>query len=149
MLVKDCLQKVLFPVLRDLTVPRGEIIRRTDNNTSWCLVLNPSIEVLCQQRDLKIMSSKISSFLAAIHDPTVRFDLFMNKRNILNKALKLTIDDQVTVLIDNDTNTITIAVIRYIGQLPGKRGCYFGIELLVSMTLRTIKYYTYLHSLYV
>jgi len=138
MLVRDCLQKGLFPALRDLTVPKGEIIRRTDDNTSWCVVINPSIEVFCQQRDLKIISSKISSFLIAISDPNVRFDLFINKRDILNKVLKLAVGDQATVLVDEDTNasiTAIKAVIRYIGPLTGMAGSYFGIELLVSVTL--------------
>jgi len=139
MLVRDCLQKVLFSALRDLTVPKGEIVRRSDDNISWCVVLNPSNEVFCQQKDLKIMSRKISSFLVAISDPNVRLDLFVNKRNILNKALELTVGDQATVLVDDDTNTsitaIIKAVIRYIGPLPGMTGSYFGIELLVSVTL--------------
>ena len=138
MLVRDCLQKVLFPALRDLTVPKGEIVRRTDDNTSWCVVLNPSIEVFCQQRDLKIISSKISSFLIAVSDPDVRFDLFINKRDILNKALELAVDNQATVLVDEATNagiTAIKAVIRYIGSLTGMAGSYFGIELLVSVTL--------------
>ena len=136
MLIRDCLQKALFPALRDLTVPRGEIVRRTDDNTSWCLALNPSVHVFCQQKYLKIMSSRVCSFLVAISDPIVRFDLFINKRDILNKALELTVGDQATVLVDNDTTIPAVkAVIKYIGQLPGMAGSYFGIELLVSVTL--------------
>ena len=137
MLVRDCFQKVLLSSSRGLTVPRGEIVRCTNSSTSWCLALNPSVHVSCHQRDLTIMSSRSSSFLVAISDPSVRLDLFMNKRAILNKALELTVGDQATVVVDNDTNALTItvkAVIKYIGELPGMVGNYFGVELLVSMT---------------
>ena len=46
-LINDCYRNVLFPTLRALTVPRGEIVRCNDDNTSWCLVSDPSVELFC------------------------------------------------------------------------------------------------------
>ena len=95
---------------------------------------DPSIELFCEQKDLKIMSSRIGLFLVAVPDPTVRLDLFMKKRDILYKALELKVNDLATVLVNYDnrtTATTAKAMIKYMGPLPGEIGCYFGIELLV------------------
>jgi len=74
-------------------------------------------------------------FLAAVPDPDIRFDLLVKKRKEFLKAVKLTIGDEVNVLVEIGSNKMALkAKIKYVGDLPGMTGYHFGVELLVSTT---------------
>jgi len=69
--------------------------------------------------------------LLAVAEPKSRYNLFINKPELLSTITSLTIGHEVEVKLENDVIPVA-AVIRYIGPLDGKYGVYFGIEILVS-----------------
>ena len=130
MIIKDCPQ--ISSRKSNIIVPKGEFVIFTDKKT-WCLGINPSIEVSCQYRDVAFISSCAFPFLCAISDPRIRFEVFANKLNNFNRLVNLVIGDEADVLVDVRSNKLALkAIIRYKGGLPEMVGHYFGVELLVS-----------------
>ena len=117
-------------------IPKGELVLFNDRKTSWCLRANPAIEVSCQHNDVKIIASCVVPFLTAIPDSGIRFEMFINKLNDFNRAVKLVIGDEVNVLVDVRSNKLSLkAVLKYNGSLPEMVEHYFGVELLVSSSI--------------
>ena len=130
MVVQDCQQKEF-----QIAVTKGELVKFNSRKDSWCLTTDSSIGVSCQRSDVAIISQCTFQFLAAIPDPDMRFDLFINKRKEFLKAVKLTIGDEVVVLVEIENNKMALkAIIKYVGDLPGMTGYHFGVELLESTT---------------
>ena len=143
MLIKDCLQKTSQ---KDLVIPKGEFVNRDKSGTSWCLSYNSSIEVSCQNSDLKIVPHSTAPYLTALSDVSLRFDLYIYKRTVLNRAINMVIGQKVNVLVEIDGSKIPLkSIIRYKGSLPNMPGCYFGVELLVGLGTTT---YVCMHSLH-
>jgi len=133
MTIEECSQKAFF--FRK-SIPKGEIVRRNDSKTSWCLNANPVIEVSCQLNHLVKIPSSVAPYLIAIADPRIQYDLFVNNQIVLNKIITTAIGDKVNVLVEDCGNTIAVeAKMQYKGDLPDMTGHYFGVELLVSIQL--------------
>ena len=130
MVVQDCLQNEF-----QIAATKGELVQFNSRMGSWCLTTDSSIGVSCQRSDVAIISQRTFQFLAAVLDLDIRFDLLINKRKKFLKAVKLTIGDEVYVLVKIGNNKKALkAIIKYVGDLPGMTGYHFGVELLVSTT---------------
>ena len=130
MVVQDCPQKEF-----QIAATKGELVQFNSRKASWYSTIDSSIKVSCRRSDVTIISQRMFQFLAAVPDPDIRYDLLINKQKEFLKAVKLTIGDEVVVLVEIGNNKMALkAIIKYVGDLPGMTGYHFGVELLVSTT---------------
>ena len=132
MLLEDCVQKKVFASFRNL-VSKGEILylSKTDGWYVHNTYPNPRLYVNCCKNQVKHVQLDYIHFLLAITDLNSRYDLFINKTEVLAANALHTIGDEVEVRLENEVIPVS-AVIRYIGPLRKKKGTYFGVEILVS-----------------
>ena len=131
MLLEDCLQKRAFASFRSL-ICKGELLQYLSSTDQYYIYnSNPRQFVICQKEQVKYVHHIYVKFLLAVAEPKSRYNLFINKPELLSTITSLTIGHEVEVKLENDVIPVA-AVIRYIGPLDGKYGVYFGIEILVS-----------------
>ena len=129
--MEDCYQQGMLARFKNL-VYRGDLLCVTDSD-EWCVYnSNPRIFVNCQMHQVKSVQFGHVKFLLAINDLKSRYNLFINKPDLLANIASLTVGDKVEVRSENEVIPIS-AAIKYIGPLDGKLGAYFGIEILVCI----------------
>ena len=136
MLLKDCLQKRAFAKFRE-RVSKGELIEINRPNHWIVAYSEPLISVGCQEDQVKIVKPLFVPFLLAVKDLDSRYNLFINECNSLEKNVSLNIGDKVDVLMEQQAIP-TAGIVKYKGNLPGKNGIFFGIEILVSQSLHNL-----------
>ena len=129
LLLEDCLQKKTFANLRN-PVYRGELLHASEPEGWYVHDSNPRLSVNCSRDQVKHVHYVYPKFLLAITDLNSRYDLFINKLELLSSIALHTIGDEVEVRLENEDIPVT-AIIRYIGPLRLKVGTYFGVEILV------------------
>ena len=135
MLLEDCLQQRMFASFWNL-VCKGNLLHVTDSGRWFIHDSNPKIFVNCERTQVSLVQFDCVKFLLAIKDLNSRYNLLINKPELLANITSLTVGDKVEVRLDSQVIPVT-AVIRYIGPLgEEKLANHFGIEILVG-----IKYY--------
>ena len=135
MLLEDCLQQRVFASFRNL-VRKGNLLHVTDIGRWFIHNSNPKIFVNCERIQVSLVQFDCAEILLAIKDLNSRYNLLVNKPELLANIVSLTVGDKVEVRLDSQVIPVT-AVIRYIGPLGEEKFAnYFGIEILVG-----IKYY--------
>ena len=130
MLLEDCPQKRSFAYFRE-NVHKGELIQ-FDKSDLWMVAYsNPPVFIDCHMDQLKIVKSTYVQYLVAVESLASRFNLFTNNFNSFTKNVLLNVGDKVDVTVSQHTIPAA-AIVRYRGNLPGKRGINFDIEILVS-----------------
>ena len=138
MLLEDCLQKKAFARFRE-RVSKGELIEM-DKPNHWIVAYSePLIFVDCREDQVKIVEPLFVPFLLAVKNLDSRYNLFINELNSLEKNVLLNLEDEVDILMEQQAIP-TAGIVKYKGDLPGKIGIFFGIEILVSQSLH------YLHE---
>ena len=130
MLLEDCYQQGVFARFIKDSVCRGNLLLVSDSKEWYVYNSNPRIFVNCQRHQVKFVQFNHVYFLLAINDLKSRYNLFINKPDLLANIASLTVRDKVEVKLENEVIPVS-AIIKYIGPLDGKLGTYFGIELLV------------------
>ena len=129
MLLEDCSYKKTFAYFRG-RISKGELVKMLFNQ--WIVAYSiPPIFIDCQKDQLKNVNPKFTPYLLAVENLYSRYDLFINKLNSLAKCMLLNVGDKVDVMLEQCVVPAS-AVIRYKGQIPRKKGIFFGVELLVS-----------------
>ena len=129
MLMEDSLQKKSLANLRG-RVSKGELVQMTKPNQWMVVYSDPPIFVDFQRNQAKIVKPKFVSYLLAIQSLISRYTFFINKQDSLIKCMLLNVGDKVDVLEQHAIPSA--AIVRYKGELPRKRGIFFGVEILVS-----------------
>ena len=138
MLLEDCPQKVAFASFKE-HVCKGELIEKNEYN-QWIVAYSELlISADCQEDQVKIVEPLFVPFLLAVKDLNSRYNLFINELNSLEKNVLLNVGDKVDVLIEQQAIP-TAGIVKYKGNLPGKNGIFFGIEILVSQSLHNLHY---------
>ena len=131
MLLEDCLPNKTFASLRN-AVSKGELLHLSHITKGWYVHnTNPKLYVNCKEDQVKYVQSIYPRFLLAITDLNSRYDLFVNKPEVLATIAILEIGSEVELRLENEAIPVA-AAIRYIGQIDRKDGTYFGVEILVS-----------------
>ena len=131
MLLKDSLQNKAFAYFRE-RISKGELIQKNKYNKWIVTNSEPSIFVDCQEDQVKIMNPLFVLYLLAVENLHSRYNLFINEFNSLENSVFLNVGDKVDVLIQQQVIP-TAGTVKYKGNLPGKSGIFFGIEILVSI----------------
>ena len=131
MLLQDCFQKTrLFSIFRK-RVRKGKFIERFESDQWIVAYTEPCIFVDCQEDQLKLVDPAFIPYLLAVEDLNSRYNVFVNELSSLSNNVLLKVGDKVDVMMEQQVIPTT-GVVRYIGELPGKKGIYFGIEIMVS-----------------
>ena len=138
MLLENCPKKRAFAVFRE-HVSKGELIEKNQSNQWIVAHSEPPIFVDCQENQVKIVDFLYVPYLLAIKKLDSRYNLFINDLKLLENNVLLSVGDKVDVLMEQQTIP-TAGIVKYKGNLPGKNGIFFGIEILVSQSLH------YLHN---
>ena len=132
MLLEDCLQQRMFASFWNL-VCKGNLLHVTDSGRWFIHDSNPKIFVNCERTQVLLVQFDCVKFLLAIKDLNSRYNLLVNKPELLANIASLTVGDKVEVRFDSKVIPVT-AVIRYIGPLGEEKFAnYFGIEILVGI----------------
>ena len=133
MLLEDCWSKKSLASIRSSSVNKGSLLQLSVTD-QW-VVSKPGhaipLFVDCNKEQTKCIPSTFVSYLFAIEDLSSRYNLFIQKSNVLHKNILLSINQEVEVRLEQETLPAT-GVIRYKGTLKEQHGTYFGIEILVS-----------------
>ena len=130
MLSEDCPQKKLFAYFRE-NINKGELVEMAISNQWMIAYSDPPVFIDCLEDQLKVVKPMFVQYLLAVENLASRFNLFINNINLLTRNVLLDVGDKVDVTMEQYKIPAT-AVIRYKGNLPGKSGIVFGIEILVS-----------------
>ena len=130
MLLEDCPQKKLFAYFRG-NISKGVLIQIAESDQWMVAYSDPPVFIDCLEDQLKVVKPMFVQYLLAVENLASRFNLFINNINSLTRNVLLNVGDKVDVTMEQYTIPAT-AVIRYKGNLPGKSGIVFGIEILVS-----------------
>ena len=130
MLIEDSLQKRSLANLRG-RVSKGELVQMTKPNQWTVVYSDPPIFIDFQRNQAKIVIPKFVSYLLAIETLISRYTFFINKKDSLIKCMLLNVGDKVDVILEQHVIP-SAAIVRYKGELPRKRGIFFGVEILVS-----------------
>ena len=136
MLLEDCLQKIALASFQKL-VCKGELIEKNKYNQWIVAYSEPLITVDCQEDQVKIVEPLFVLFLLAVNDLDSRYNLFINELKSLEKNVSLNLGDKVDVQMEQQAIP-TAGKVKYRGNLPGKNGIFFGIEILVSQSLHNL-----------
>jgi hypothetical protein len=91
-----------------------------------------NIEVECVPgEEIEEVRTKEIDLLKPIPTHGERLSVFQNKE-WLSEGVRLTKDDSVWVSVKGQTSDL-LGVIRYKGLLPGLKGIFFGVELVVRL----------------
>ena len=96
LLLEDCLQKKTFASLRNL-VYRGELLHVSKTEEWYVHDTNPRLFVNCSRDQVKHVHYVYPQFLLAITDLNSRYDLFINKLELLSSIALHTIGNEVEV----------------------------------------------------
>ena len=130
MLLEDCLLKRSFATLWG-RISKGELLQMTELD-QWIVVYSdPPIFVDIQRNQAKTVKQKFVPYLLAIENVISRYNLFINKQDSLIKCILLNVGDKVDVILEQH-DIPSAAVVKYKGELPRKKGIFFGVEILVS-----------------
>ena len=133
MLLENCLQNRVFATFME-HVSKGELIQKDEHN-QWIVAYSERlIFVDCQESQVKTVNSLFVPFLCAIENLSSRYNLFVNEFDSLEKLVLLNVGDKVDVLMEQQAIP-TAGIVKYKGNLSGKNGIFFGIEILVSQSL--------------
>ena len=138
MLLEDSLLKRSLTTLWG-RVSKGELLQITKSNRWMVFYSDPPIFVDTQINKVKIVKQKFVPYLLAIENVISRYNLFINKQDALIKRMLLNVGDKVDVILEQH-DIPSAAVVRYKGELPRKRGVFFGVEILVSKCVLYSKY---------
>ena len=131
MLLQDSFQKTwLFSIFRKC-VSKGEFVKWIESDKWIVANSKPPIFIDCQRDQVGHVNPVFVPYLLAVEDLNSRCNLFVNELNSLSNNVFLEVGDKVDVMIEQQVIPTT-GVVRYIGELPGKKGNYFGIEIMVS-----------------
>ena len=131
MLLQDSFQKTwLFSIFRKL-VSKGEFVKRIKSDQWIVANSEPPIFIDCQEDQVGFVDQVFVPYLLAVKDLNSRCNLFVNELNSLSNNVSLEVGDKVDVMMEQQLIPTT-GVVRYIGELPGKKGNHFGIEIMVS-----------------
>ena len=130
MLLEDCPQKKLFAYFRG-NISKGELVQMGKPDQWMVAYSDPPVIIDCLEDQLKYVKPIFVQCLLAVENLASRFDLFINNINSLTRDVLLDVGDKVDVKMEQYTIPAN-AVVRYKGNLPGKSGIVFGIEILVS-----------------
>ena len=129
--MEDSHQKKKGFALFSKRVRKGELIQITESN-QWIIAFSePPVFVDCQKNQVKFMDTLYVPYLLAIENLVSRYNLFINEYNSLTNNVLLNAWDKVDVMIKQQVIP-TSGIVKYKGNLPGKSGVYFGIEIMVS-----------------
>ena len=130
MLLEDSLLKRSLATLWG-RISKGELLQMTKLD-QWIVVYSdPPIFVDIQRNQAKTVKQKFVPYLLAIENVISRYNLFINKQDSLIKCILLNVGDKVDVILEQH-DIPSAAVVRYKGELPRKKGIFFGVEILVS-----------------
>ena len=130
MLLEDSLRKRSLATLWG-RISKGELLQMTKLD-EWIVVYSdPPIFVDIQRNQAKTVKQKFVPYLLAIENVISRYNLFINKQDSLIKCILLNVGDNVDVILEQH-DIPSAAVVRYKGELPRKKGIFFGVEILVS-----------------
>ena len=130
MLLQDCPSKKILGYFREY-ISKGELIRATKSYQWMIADSSPPVIVDCQWDQLQLVDRPFIPYLLAVENLSSRHNLFIKNRNYLTKCVMLNPDDKVDVMLEK-CDIPSTAVIKYKGELPNKKGIYFGVEVLVS-----------------
>ena len=130
MLLEDCRQKRAFAVFRE-RVSKGELLELHSNNQWIVIYSEPPIFVDFEENQVTNVEYLLTPYLLAVENLNSRYNLFINKFNLLKNNALLKVGDKVDVLMEQQVIP-TAGIVKYKGGLPGKYGIFFGIEILVS-----------------
>ena len=131
-----------------LLLPRVKVIPRKDGKPAhnYQLASDPSLTLFCSEQDLAPMSDYEYHLMVAVKSREARFDFF--QKDFLDWGSKLKTETVVYVALPSRAgllpNQRAVAIIRYIGHLPGENGVQFGVELTVSILHMLYLWYLYL-----
>ena len=131
MLLQDSSEKKWLFSLFSKRISKGELIQMTGSGQWMVAYSEPPIIVDCQTDQVKNMDPVFFPYLLAIENLNSRYNLFVNELSSLSKNILLKAGDKVDVMMEQQIIPTT-GVVRYIGNLPRKKGDYFGIEIMVS-----------------
>ena len=140
MLIEDSYQKKSFANLRG-RVSKGGLVQRTKPNQWKVVYSDPPIFIDFQKNQAKIVKPKFVSYLLAIETLISRYTFFINKQDSLIKCMLLNVGDEVDVILEQHAIP-SAAIVKYKGELPRKRGIFFGVEILVSQCVLSINIHT-------
>ena len=129
-------------------VTRGELVQTTKSDQWIIAYSNPPIFIDCQKDEVKTVNRRFVPYLLAVENLISRYDLFINKLNSLAKCVLLKVGDRIDVILEQYA-VPSSAIVRYKGELPRKKGIFFGVEILVrkSVYITLVKYVaTYIRS---
>ena len=121
-----------------LLLPRVKVIPRKDGKPAhnYQLASDSSVTLFCPEEDLAPMSDYEYHLMVAVKSREARYDVF--QKDILDWGSKLKMETVVYVALPSKAllpNQRALAIIRYIGHLPGENGVQFGVEIMVSILL--------------
>ena len=131
MLLQDSSEKKRLFSLFSKRISKGELIQMTEFGQWIVAYSKPPIVVNCRTDQVKNMDPVFFPYLLAIESLNSRYNLFVNELSSLSKNILLKAGDKVDVMMEQEVIPTT-GVVRYIGNLPRKKGDYFGIEIMVS-----------------
>ena len=112
-------------------IRKGELIQKTESD-QWVTAYSESpISIDCRENHIKFVDPVFVPYLLAVENLNSRYNLFINELNSLSHNVLLNVGDKVDVMIEQQVIP-TAGTVKYIGNLPGKKGIFFGIEITVS-----------------
>ena len=134
MLLKDTSEKksfISYLLSKYLIIKKGELMRKTVTD-QWIVAYSEAPTIVdCQEDQIKIVDPVFVPYLLAVENLNSRFNLFINEVNSLSNNVLLSVGDKVDVMMEQQAIP-TAALVKYKGSLPGRKGIFFGIEILVS-----------------
>ena len=131
MLVKDSFQKKWVLSLFSKHISKGELIQKIEPDQWTVAYSEPPIFVNCQEDQLKFVDPVFVPYLLAIENLSSRYNLFINELHSLSNNILLNVGDKVEVMMEQQ-RIPTSGIVKYKGNLLGKIGIFFGIEIVVS-----------------
>ena len=131
MLLEDSLQKKWGFAIFGKHIKKGELIERNSDGQWIVAGSEPLVLVECQQDQTRYVNTKIVQYLVAVENLDSRYNLLINEYDSLKNNLSLKVGDKVDVMMEQKLIPIS-GVVRYKGSLLGKKGIFFGIEIVVS-----------------
>ena len=131
MLLKDSPQKKKNFAVFSKRTRKGELMQKTGSDQWIVAYSEPPVYVDCQNDQVKFINTLYVPYLLAVKNLEIRYNLFTNEQDSLTYSVLLNVGDKVDVMMDQQVIP-TSGIVRYKGNLPGKSGIYFGIEIMVS-----------------
>ena len=130
MLLEDSPSTKTFAYFRG-QISKGELVQCTKSKQWTVAYSSPPIFINCQMDQLKIVDTRCVPYLLAVENLFSRYNLFINNQNHLMKCILLNVGDKVDLILQQHI-VPSAAIVRYKGELPRKKGIFFGVEILVS-----------------